>query len=169
MAISERDLKLLWGRAAGRCSICKIPVTAEKENVSDPFLIGEGAHIVAEKSDGPRGNDGLPEILRNNYLNLILLCPNCHTKIDKAPEDFPVEKLRKIKDEHESEMSLLYAPDKESYDEFLQFSRVTEQNWLSPDRKYYPLGVSCHFAGENQPLICGSKSPTPRCISSYQV
>ena len=25
----------------------------------------------------------------------------------------------------------------------------------------------CHFAGENQPLVCGSKSPTPRCLSSY--
>ncbi len=29
--------------------------------------------------------------------------------------------------------------------------------------------VHCHFAGENQPLICGSKSPTPRWISSYQI
>jgi hypothetical protein len=26
----------------------------------------------------------------------------------------------------------------------------------------------CHFAGENQPLICGSKSPTPRRFVSYQ-
>src|SRR5438093_13595652 len=26
--------------------------------------------------------------------------------------------------------------------------------------------ISCHFAGENQPLICGSKSPTPRRIVS---
>jgi hypothetical protein len=29
--------------------------------------------------------------------------------------------------------------------------------------------VGCHFAGENQPLICGSKSPTPEALVSYQV
>src|SRR6266516_480668 len=29
-------------------------------------------------------------------------------------------------------------------------------------------GIYCYFAGENPPLICGSKSPTPRWIASYQ-
>src|SRR5438876_11557786 len=28
--------------------------------------------------------------------------------------------------------------------------------------------LPCHFAGENQPLICWSKSPTPRRFVSYQ-
>ncbi len=142
MAISERDLKDLWGRAAGRCSICKISVTEDKQSVTDAFPFGEIAHIVAESPSGPRGDDSLPDSLRNSYFNLILLCPNCHTKIDKAPEDFPVEKLLRFKGEHESEMVRLHPPDKDSYDEFLQFSRVTAENWLSPDRKnYVPFGV----------------------------
>jgi len=34
-------------------------------------------------------------------------------------------------------------PPKDSYDEFLQFSRITHENWLAPDRKnYMPLGVA---------------------------
>jgi hypothetical protein len=143
MAISERDLKVLWGRAAGRCSICKIQVTADKQTVTDAFPFGESAHIIAEKIGGPRGDAELPESLRNSYLNLILLCPTCHTKIDKAQEDFPVKKLLRIKSEHEFEMAQLHPPDKDNYDEFLQFSRVTEQNWLAPDRKnYVPFGVT---------------------------
>src|SRR5258706_214965 len=109
MAISDRDLKLLWGRAAGRCSMCKISVTEDKQNVPDAFPIGKNAHIVAEKASGPRGDDGLLESLRNNYLNLILLCANCHTRIDKAPEDFPVENLLQFKRDHESDMARLHA------------------------------------------------------------
>jgi len=122
----------------------------------DAFPFGECAHIVAERKDGPRGNNTLPESERNRYWNLILVCPNCHTRIDKAPEDYPVEKLGRIKHAHESEMHRLHAPgedahstfivdppNKDSYDELLQFSRITDENWLSPDRKdYVPLGVT---------------------------
>jgi hypothetical protein len=143
MSISERDVKVLWGRAAGRCTICKIPVTADKQTVTDAYPFGEAAHIVAEKAGGPRGDDGLPDYARNNYLNLMLLCPNCHTKIDKAPEDFSVKRLLQLKSEHESEVSRLNLSDKDDYDEFLQFSRVTAENWMSPDRKnYIPIDVT---------------------------
>jgi HNH endonuclease len=143
MAISEPDLKLLWGRAAGRCSICKVRVTEDKQSITEAFPFGENAHIISAKPNGPRGKDTIVESLRNNYFNLILLCPNCHTKIDKSPEDYPVEKLHQIKRVHESEMNDLHPSDKASYDQFLQFSRVTEENWLSPDRqKYVPFGVT---------------------------
>lgn len=143
MGISERDIKLLWGRAAGRCSICRVRVTEDKQTVTDAFPFGENAHIVAEKPKGPRGDGDLIESLRDSYLNLILLCPTCHRKVDKAPEDYPVERLHEIKRAHESEMDQLHPSDKASYDEFLQFSRVTEKNWLSPDREsYVPFGVT---------------------------
>lgn len=143
MAISERDMKVLWGRAAGRCSMCRVVVTADKESVKDAFPFGEAAHIIAESPNGPRGSAAYPDSLRNSYFNLILLCPNCHTKIDKAPEDFSVATLHQFKQSHESEMARLHPPDKDSYDQSLSFSRITEDNWLSPDRKHYiPMGVT---------------------------
>jgi hypothetical protein len=37
------------------------------------------------------------------------------------------------------------------------------------DRGSREAVATCHFAGENQPLICGSKSPTPEALVSYQV
>ncbi len=47
------------------------------------------AHIFAANDDGPRPNAELSEEERGAYSNLILLCANCHTMIDKASEDFP--------------------------------------------------------------------------------
>lgn len=104
MAISQKDIKLLWGRAASRCAFpdCRAKLTQDKSAVSDSVLIGEQAHIVAEESDGPRGESRLPLAERNSYYNLILLCPTHHAMIDKNPEDYPVEKLHIMKGKHET-------------------------------------------------------------------
>jgi hypothetical protein len=48
--------------------------------------IAEMAHIFAAMDKGPRPNPELTEEERGNYENIILLCANCHTKVDKAPE-----------------------------------------------------------------------------------
>lgn len=66
---------------------------------SDPTVLGEMAHIIARQPKGPRG---LPDGGSNSYENLILLCPNHHTEIDKAPEGtFPVALLHQWKEAHE--------------------------------------------------------------------
>ena len=103
MSISERDIKLLWGRAAAMCSFpdCRIKLTQDKKLASGSFPLGEQAHIVGESEDAPRGKSPLTVEERNSYFNLILLCPNHHTIIDKNPEDHPIEKLHLIKDRHE--------------------------------------------------------------------
>lgn len=107
MAIQSRDLKLLWGKAASRCSMpdCRIPlVVPECKNAEDPNVIfGEMAHIVGETKSkkSPRGNSHLDADKRNLYTNLILLCPNHHTLIDKNVADWPVELLHVIKRDHE--------------------------------------------------------------------
>ena len=57
------------------------------------------AHIIARQ---PKGRRGVPSGGSNAYENLILLCPNHHTEIDKAPEGtFPVSMLHQWKDDHE--------------------------------------------------------------------
>ena len=101
MSISLPDMKLLWGRAGGLCSICQIKLSEDKKTTSASYPFGEQAHIVAEETEGPRGKSLLDLNERNCYHNLILLCPNCHTKIDKAPEEYPVEVLHRHKSQHE--------------------------------------------------------------------
>lgn len=103
MSISERDIKLLWGRAAGRCSFpgCKMKLSQDKNHTSDSFPLGVQAHIVGENRNAARGKSPLSMKERNSYFNLILLCPTHHTIIDKNPEDYPIEKLHIMKARHE--------------------------------------------------------------------
>lgn len=103
MSISEQDIKLLWRRAAERCSFpkCGIKLTQDKKLSSNSFPLGEQAHIVGATKAAPRGKSNLTKKERDSYYNLILLCPNHHTLIDKNPEDYTVEKLHLFKDQHE--------------------------------------------------------------------
>jgi len=101
MAISQRDLKLLWGRAASRCAVCRRELTQDTAATSATLLIGEHAHIVAEQEGGPRGHSILDSDQRNSYANLILLCPTDHAIIDADPAAFPIESLHDLKFRHE--------------------------------------------------------------------
>ena len=114
MSIGLPDTKLLWGRAGGLCSMCQIKLSEDKKTSNEAFPFGEQAHIVAEEEGGPRGKSLLTIEQRNSYPNLILLCPTHHTKIDKAPEEYPVELLHQIKSQHELwfEKSRVSAADK---------------------------------------------------------
>ena len=100
MTIPLPDIKQLWGRAASKCSICRVELDGVKENGS-ALIYGINAHIVAESENGPRGKSILSLEERNSYFNLILLCPTCHDQIDKDPERYPIERLHMFKARHE--------------------------------------------------------------------
>lgn len=104
MAISEKDLKILWARAAGRCSApnCRVDLTPRLSR-SGNTILGEMAHIIGRKPRAARSASIVGA--DDSYGNLILLCPTHHTLIDKAPEDFPVDLLESWKREWELEVS----------------------------------------------------------------
>lgn len=99
--MNQKDIKLLWGRSGNRCAICKAELTQNKEAVSASYTLGEQAHIVGEKNSAARGESLLDESERDGYHNRILLCPNDHSEVDSNEEDWPVERLHKMKSEHE--------------------------------------------------------------------
>lgn len=105
LPISAKDQKLLWGKAAARCSMpeCRRSLVAASSELaaSTGILIGENCHIVAEKSGGPRGQSVLTTAQRNRYQNLILLCSPHHTIIDQDSKAWPINRLHQIKSEHE--------------------------------------------------------------------
>lgn len=105
MGFQPKDLKILWGKAAGRCSMpeCRKQLVSDASEAvpSKAILIGENCHIVAEKTDGPRGKSSLKPVDRDRYPNLILLCANHHTVIDQDPTNWPIELLHQIKSDHE--------------------------------------------------------------------
>ena len=104
MALSVKTNRMLWGRAASRCSLpeCRRDLVIDPLDTDDPSLVGEAAHIVAEEIDGPRGRSDLPLEQRNKYANLILLCNVHHKQVDDQVNYFTAERLIRTKADHES-------------------------------------------------------------------
>jgi hypothetical protein len=74
---------------------CHLPLFTETE--SNQVLIGEIAHICAAQDRGPRANASLSRADRGSFDNLILLCANCHTIVDRVPADYPDEMILRWK------------------------------------------------------------------------
>lgn len=79
----------LFASSAGYCQNpkCLSPLFVDTGATTVHFA--EMAHIIAAVDGGPRTNRRLSPEERGSFENLILLCANCHTVIDKAPDDFP--------------------------------------------------------------------------------
>ena len=100
MSISVRDRKLLWANSGNRCAICDTELIDKYNNI-----IGEEAHIISSKPNGPRGDTPIAQSKIDSYENLILLCPNHHTEIDSNVNYWTVEKLKEIKNKHEEDVA----------------------------------------------------------------
>lgn len=122
--IPDKDQKILWARAAGRCAMpeCRNKLTLNEEDTSEAVTLGEMCHIVGEKKSkkSPRGISKMSLEDRNRYSNLILLCVHHHRIIDKNEKAWPVEVLHQVKDDHE-----------------LWVEESLESKKLSPDEIFY--------------------------------
>jgi len=100
----DRDLKLLWGLAAARCSYpsCRQLLAAPATEADEAQTLGRVAHIVARSNAGPRGDPAFPESERRRYPNLILLCGHHHTLVDVQPSTYTSDDLRHWKRDHEA-------------------------------------------------------------------
>lgn len=90
----------LFADSGGYCSnpSCLTEIFVDLQTRS--IHVGEIAHVISAGADGPRAAaDEAPADLARHE-NLILLCPRCHTIIDKAEEEFPVELILRWKGEH---------------------------------------------------------------------
>ena len=102
MGASARTKVLLAFRSGGICAFpeCKKELTVDGE-IADPAVIGEAAHIAGENKGSARYDTSMTDEQRNHYSNLIYLCRDHHNQVDKQEEDFSVERLLKLKSEHE--------------------------------------------------------------------
>ncbi len=94
----------LWGDSGGYCGNPRCRQYLFPDDLDVDF--GELAHVIPASPDGPRG---VPFAVvsredRAHHKNLILLCANCHTTIDKAPESYPTEILHDWKRKRVSEI-----------------------------------------------------------------
>jgi hypothetical protein len=109
MAITQKSIKLLWSNAAGKCSFseCNERLTVQGAVGFAPYTLGEMAHIKGDKPGSNRYDEKQSEAERDDYKNLILLCPTHHTLIDKPENElyYKVEMLHQMKVEHETKIA----------------------------------------------------------------
>jgi hypothetical protein len=92
--------KRLFADSGGHCQNpsceCELFVDASGKVIH----IAEMAHVFAASDRGPRANPGLTDTERGSFDNLVVLCANCHTMVDKAPESYPDEMMKAWKRGH---------------------------------------------------------------------
>lgn len=103
MSVSYSTKVLLAFRSGDRCAFpeCGRALSVDGDQ-SNPVVTGEAAHIAGEKSGSARFDGAMSEVQRNHYNNLLYLCGDHHTQIDKLVEEFPVDRLHRMKAEHEA-------------------------------------------------------------------
>lgn len=99
--MKERDVHKLIAESGG---ICNFPECGEKfifQYADGTFVkLNEFAHIIGESPEGPRGHPTNSKLMAQDPDNIILLCVKHHKIVDKNEKEYPVEKLKKMKENH---------------------------------------------------------------------
>jgi len=96
---------------AASAGYCQNPGCANELFVDaggESFHIAEMAHVFAANDGGPRSNPELSKAKRGAFENLVVLCANCHTRVDKAPDAFPDSMMLGWKREHANKLRGLF-------------------------------------------------------------
>lgn len=97
---TETKLRL-FSAAAGHCQNPECLRTLFPAEMGGDKHIAEMAHVIPHGDQGPRHEDRPDENFNSDsFDNLILLCPTCHTIIDKDPSAYPRNKLLDWKANH---------------------------------------------------------------------
>ncbi|MEQ1764551.1 MAG: HNH endonuclease [Pyrinomonadaceae bacterium] len=115
----------LFADSAGYCQNPDCTRELFEEIGDSKIHLAEMAHIFSAVDGGPRTNPDLSNEERKNFANLILLCSICHTRIDKAEDEFPDSLIRQWKQQHGDRIKELF--------QVQEFSTRTEaRRWLTP-------------------------------------
>lgn len=97
----------LFSEAAGFCQRPECLDPLFPPEMGGAKHIAEMAHVIPHGESGPRYEDRPEEDFDpDTFDNLILLCPTCHTMVDKDPEAFPRDLLLTWKQEHLARLAL---------------------------------------------------------------
>src|SRR3972149_4692177 len=108
--ISEPVQRMLWARAAGRCEFAGCNTPLWKSSVTQETVNkAQKSHIYSFRDKGPRGNEGVPDEAINDLDNLMLVCHECHQKIDNKRDGgrYTAELLQAWKKDHERRVGVV--------------------------------------------------------------
>jgi hypothetical protein len=97
---SRPTVKRLFALSGNRCAYPACPTRLVDRDTGS--VVGEVCHIKGEKPSAPRYDAVRSDRDRHGFGNLILLCNVHHKVIDDRPDEYPVERLVAMKQEHET-------------------------------------------------------------------
>lgn len=97
---SRPTVKRLFALSGNRCAFSECPTPLVDRATGS--IVGEVCHIKGEKPTAPRYDAAQDNHARHGFDNLILLCNVHHKVIDDNKDDFPEERLVKMKEQHET-------------------------------------------------------------------
>ena len=105
----KEKLQYLCYQAGGRCQFAGCGKDLYRETLSGtPGVFSYYAHIIASSPEGPRGDPLLSSQLTDSIDNIMLLCDECHRRIDRVdPDRFTVDILRKMREDNIQEVRRL--------------------------------------------------------------
>jgi len=95
---SQKTVKRLFAVSGNRCAF----PNCRTEIVNEGTILGEICHIKSAKPNGPRYDNLQSPEDHHSYDNLTLLCANHDTVVDDDEEAYTVERLAKMKRDHEA-------------------------------------------------------------------
>lgn len=131
--IPEKVKIRLWGKAAGRCQYegCNKPLWRDSLTKAE-FNTAYIAHIIADRPDGPRGDQKLSKELKSDISNLLLMCDEHHRLIDIEDERrHPVRRLKNMKQKHEKRIEILTSFTEEKQSHVLLYGANIGQHQVS--------------------------------------
>lgn len=108
LAIKKTVLRDLAIKSKNQCAFpgCDHPLMDENN-----VFLGEICHVEAAEEGGERYNSNQNDEQRRSFENLIMFC-HAHHKVTDNVEEFPVERLKKIKSDHEALPSTTFNSEK---------------------------------------------------------
>lgn len=113
VSIKENTKRRIFAESAGYCArpTCHLPLFPD---TSQDIHFAELAHVIAASSGGSRDVPAsvMDATERSEAHNLILLCANCHTIIDKDDKTYTVEKVLSWKRNHQGVLDATFGTKK---------------------------------------------------------
>jgi hypothetical protein len=103
MRPSPQTIKKLFALSGNRCAF----PNCASDIVCEGAVIGQVCHIKAAKPEAPRYDKNQSNTERHSFKNLILLCANHHKVIDDDEATYTVERIIKLKKQHEASSTRL--------------------------------------------------------------
>jgi hypothetical protein len=99
---SRPTVKRLFALSGNRCAFPECSTRLVERDTGS--VVGEVCHIKGEKPTAPRFDQAQSNEERHGFGNLILLCNVHHKVIDDNPQTYPIERLLKMKEDHETRL-----------------------------------------------------------------